>query len=255
MGSNVYFYHKKKLGQKIGEAVSKGFNAKTRQFNGKIFPGDTIIHGLLGRCDDLVKQCISSSRDFLFVDHSFFMQQRGKYYRTIKNSRDWHETGDMPDDRWKKLDLELKPWKKNGSNIVVIEVPINSADILGIDPGKWLKDTMSTLSENSDRKIIVKERFKLLNNKKVRRPLSDFLTDAHALVTFDSNSTIEAVIAGVPIFCGIRNPVHSIAESNFAKIETPIYPDREQCLQNLAYQQFTIDEIASGFAKEILYGG
>jgi hypothetical protein len=43
-----------------------------------------------------------------------------------------------------------------------------------------------------------------------------------------------------------------VAESNLSKIESPVYSDREMWLRNLAYSQFTCEEMENGVAIDIL---
>jgi hypothetical protein len=263
MEANFYVYKKKKKAHQIADAMVKGFGATKKLSTDDLSPGVMMTYGVWEECSDLIKICEKTGSDYLYIDNSYFNQTRKEYYRLVKNGRLYHETKDRPSDRWEKLNIKLKPWKKTGSKIIIAPIlRLTAETVLDLNIDKWIEDTIKILSENTDREIIVKWRTKIfsvekgrLNQIAITKPkLRDYLTDAHALVTTESNSSIESIIHGVPIFCGNDNPVHRIAESDLSKIETPIYPDREQVLWNLAYQQFTIPEMASGFAKEILYG-
>jgi hypothetical protein len=238
--------------------VTKGFNATMIPSVDKfeLLPGLVITYGHRFGSTELIKECIKKKRDFLDFDFSFFIQSRKKYWRLTKNGIFYHEPEeDRLSDRWEKLRIPLKPWKKTGNKIIVIPPSVTVAEVTQTNKEKWIEDTVKTLSQNTDREIVVKEKITWPNGKKRKVPLKGFLEDAYALVALHSNATTEAVIDGVPVFCGTENSMHTIAESDLSKIETPKYPDREQVLWNLAYQQFTLKEIASGYAKEILYGG
>jgi hypothetical protein len=63
---------------------------------------------------------------------------------------------------------------------------------------------------------------------------------------------IDAVCMGVPIFTTEYSAVRQLGLQDLSKIEEPIHPQREPILYSLAYNQFTPDEIASGYAKQIL---
>ena len=68
----------------------------------------------------------------------------------------------------------------------------------------------------------------------------------HAVVTFNSSITIKALHNGVPCFSNFENPCGEICESDFTKIETPMYADREPVFHSLAYGQFTQEEFRNG---------
>ena len=74
----------------------------------------------------------------------------------------------------------------------------------------------------------------------------------HALVTYNSNITVEATTRGIPCFTDIHNACAPISEQDFSKIETPKYIDREPCYYSLAYGQFTREEIINGYVWKIL---
>jgi hypothetical protein len=46
--------------------------------------------------------------------------------------------------------------------------------------------------------------------------------------------------------------VRQLGLQDLSKIEEPVRPQREPILYSLAYNQFTPQEIASGYAKQIL---
>jgi hypothetical protein len=48
------------------------------------------------------------------------------------------------------------------------------------------------------------------------------------------------------------NSCAPIAETDFSKIETPKYADREPCYYSLAYGQFSAEEMRNGWAWGIL---
>lgn len=78
------------------------------------------------------------------------------------------------------------------------------------------------------------------------------LRDCHLLVTHGSNAAIEALAAGVPVFVmSEESPAFELAERRWEHISNPHFPDEaelNQTLANLAWCQFTLDEIASGLA-------
>jgi hypothetical protein len=74
-------------------------------------------------------------------------------------------------------------------------------------------------------------------------------------VTWSSNVAVEAICAGVPAFTSklsAASPVAGDLEFLEAMIEKPPMPEREQWAWSLAYGEFTLQEIQSGYAREVI---
>ena len=71
-------------------------------------------------------------------------------------------------------------------------------------------------------------------------------TRYHAVVNWSSNPSTQAVIAGVPAFVGPSSLAYDVSNHDFSTIENPIMPDRTQWLNDLAYTEWTIEEISQG---------
>ena len=71
-------------------------------------------------------------------------------------------------------------------------------------------------------------------------------------MTSISMCAIDAVCMGIPVFTSQYSAVRQLGLQDLSKIEEPVRPSREPILYSLAYNQFTPDEIASGFARKIL---
>jgi hypothetical protein len=75
----------------------------------------------------------------------------------------------------------------------------------------------------------------------------------HAVITFNSNTIVEALHNGVPVFCDSRaSAATPISETDFTKIETPKYEDRVSLFASLAYSTFSMAEMTDGTAWSIL---
>jgi hypothetical protein len=57
---------------------------------------------------------------------------------------------------------------------------------------------------------------------------------------------------GIPTICHPASFAADISSTSLEEIENPRRVDRQQWFNNLAYSQFTHDEIESGLAQEIL---
>ena len=83
-------------------------------------------------------------------------------------------------------------------------------------------------------------------------PFAEQAQDTHCVVTSISLCAIEAQLLGIPTICHPDSFAADISSTKLEDIETPFKTDISQWLYNLAYSQFTHDEIESGLAYEIL---
>ena len=172
------------------------------------------------------------------------------------NGRADFKNKNMPDDRVKKLGVELKPWKEPGGSVVVCgQVPWD-ASVEGTDHPKWCQATVEKLRDYTDRRIVFRPHPLARNAMKPlwgcvtsADPFIEDLKTAHAVVTFNSNSGVEALLAGVPMFAADQGSMcWGIANKSLMSIDVPNRPDREQWLNDLCYAQWTLDEMKSGDA-------
>ncbi|HNT88271.1 MAG TPA: hypothetical protein PKL84_10445, partial [Candidatus Hydrogenedentes bacterium] len=78
------------------------------------------------------------------------------------------------------------------------------------------------------------------------------LGNAWAVVTYDSNAALEAMIAGVPVFTLGQSMIDACANKDLSKIESPLRPDRQQLMHWIAYTQYNPDEFKAGLPCKIL---
>lgn len=194
----------------------------------------------------------------------------------------WHNNADSPSDRWDLLGLEMKPWRTTGHHILICgQVPWDS-QVDAQNHTKWLQGLVKQLKELTDRTIIFRlhpkiKKMMAAKNRQGRsyydpcgintlkrmgvkmaskQSLQDDLKNAWAMVCFNSNSAVEALLAGVPTFmfdeCGMAWP---IANHDLNDIETPELKPRPQWAYNLAYAQWCNEEFESGLAWRHLTRG
>jgi hypothetical protein len=80
--------------------------------------------------------------------------------------------------------------------------------------------------------------------------LEEALSAAAICITFNSNTGVDAVLAGVPTIAADRGTM--AYEVTARTIGERFVPDREQWASRLAWCQWTIDEIATGLAWEVI---
>lgn len=203
----------------------------------------------------LFGQAAREGRDWYYGDHGLF--SRFRHYRVTKNRLQPDGRGVYDDRRWTALHVDRAPaWKTDGRAIVVCpQSPVYMGHYFGLSPtvvdNDYVGYLTAMLQRYTDRPIIV--RFK---TDAASRPLRVDLQDAWMVVAWSSATAVEALAAGVPI-CTLADWASTahMGIRSLTDLETPYYPDlhaRDQFLFNLANQQWTLDEIASGLAWRAL---
>jgi len=240
--------------------------------------GDLIfIWGILRGCEILLKNCISKNKNFIYLDHCYFSDYRGhnksrRCYRMVLNERQLTTIKDVPDDRWKSLNIKRNDdWKRNGSNILIAPPTDAINDFYELN-GLWLKKTLESLKNITDRKIIIRYKpnaktnklnindlLSIYRNLEIQNenvPLDEAFKNIRALITFNSNIAVDSIIRGIPVICDKTCVSYPISSSDLKDLETEnIYKDMNlvyKWLCSVCYSQFFEDEIISGKAFEIL---
>lgn len=186
---------------------------------------------------------------FIFVDHAYFKRGYddgggtiGGNYRVIMS--DIHQRKLVERPKAKTFVYEGRDWRK-GDDILIFPPSETIATLF--DAQNWVEDTKHELRKYTDRRIVVK-------NKYAPQTLKDYLKNAHAVVGYGTVASVEAVLYGVPAFCGPRCPATPVGLKSLDQIESPVYPDREPWFKCLTWSQFHLSEIRSGLCRETLLG-
>lgn len=187
------------------------------------------------------------------------------------NNKGYFGPKNNTNDRAKKLRLDLFPWKKNNNGPIIIACQHKlSEQWKGMQSTEeWLNSVIKKIKKRTDKKIVVRPHPRspidirqiyhndIQFNKPNKLPGSyddfDFrIEHAHALVNWSSNPGTLAAIKGIPVFTGPDSLAWEVANKDFKSIENPLTPDRQQWLNDLAYTEWTIQEIATGYPIERL---
>jgi len=169
-------------------------------------------------------------------------------------------------DRAEKLGLSLKPWNPNptGPIIVCCQNPFSKQMEHQSSPSDWVRETILGIREKTDRQIILRPhpRYRLppiergLCSKVIQQvPIHipgtyddfDFAPiDAWAVVNQSSNPATQAVLDGIPVFVKHDSLAYDVGNHDYTTLENPLMPDRTQWLNDIAYTEWTIEEIKDG---------
>jgi len=210
-----------------------------------LLPGPMFTYGNLRGLKPLLDQAQREGRDWYYGDNGYFRPGHyDGYYRVTRNAEQHDGTGGASPARWERLGKTLLPWKRGGRSIMLCPPGEKYAELHGFTRAQWLADVTATLAASTDRQII--ERSKP-GDPDARKSLWSALRDCHALVTHSSNSAVEALLFGIPVFCTGACASSRMGLANVAAIETPAYPDdRDQWCFNLAANQWTLAEMRDG---------
>ena len=226
------------------------------------------MYGILAGSGEMYKWCEKEKKDFFFMDHGYFTNahDRPHWLRITKNKHCQNILQDRSPDRYEKnFKQDIKPWNKQGNKILVLPPTNAIANFFNVED--WLQTTLETLKDNTDRQIDVRE--KPYNptveidhvgaTVKVDKPTvnkgSINWKEYYAAVTYNSNTMVASLSNGVPVLCDADNSAAApISETNFKKIESPLYGDRIALFSSLAYNNFSLKEMSNGTAWRILNG-
>jgi hypothetical protein len=222
-----------------------------------------VLRGILKH--KIIKRCWKDNRTFYYIDTGYFGNERTasnpngwKYWhRIVKNDLQHGEIIPRSDDRFKQFNKKFTPWKKDGRKILIAAPDEKPCKFYGITKDEWVKQTVETIKQHTDRPVEVRERAA----KRIDRIANDTLqnaldNDVFALVTYNSVAAMESIFYGIPAFTmAPANAASPVALQDLSQIENPYYADHDKLYAwacHLAYGQFHVSEMKSGKAKHLL---
>ena len=204
-------------------------------------------YGVLRGTGELLKKV----KNFYYIDHGYFKQSKRSfennrtnvldldgYFRIVYNNFIHNGSGNYPPDRLKKLNLTFSDILKSGDYIILSEPSEAMKKFYNVS--NWVNKTTKQIKQFSDRKIII-------HNKFSKEPLDKLLEKAWAFVSLQSTAGFKAMLRGVPAYftdSHLKN-INKINDIEKHEINYSIF-------NNLAYGQWTINEIHSGEAWDVL---
>ena len=204
----------------------------------------------------IMKKCLADKRDFFYIDTGYFGNYKLKdYHRVTKNAMQWlGPTEHRPSDRLDRTRVRPKPMTP-GSKILLCPPSAKALSYWELDEQQWIENTIAEIKKHTDREIVVR----MKQSREVRATVDTIekalSQDIHCMVTFNSIAAVESLIYGKPVFTMGPNAAQNLANTDFSVIDDPMIPDLDQVyvlLRCLAYHQFTVEEMRSGYAWAVL---
>lgn len=198
------------------------------------------------------------------LGHEVLVMERGyigdrfKYTSLGWNGLNGHaEFPEYPKDngeRFREHGGEIKPWKEGRYALILGQVP-KDASLQGKDLIPWYRQKAKEAKEihgidsyfrqhpDCKRKGI---RQLVKGTLTSRTTLQEALEGAKFTIAYNSNSCVDSILAGVPCVAGNKGTMAwDMCGKSVSEIITP---EREEWAYSLAWKQWSIEEIRSGYA-------
>lgn len=168
------------------------------------------------------------------------------------------------EERSKKFNLKLKPWRKDGEHILICGQHDKSLQWQNMPRmSEWVMNTIETIQKHTDRPIVfrphprcrlpaIEHQYRNVYRQEPRQVIGSYddfdinFNNVYATVSWSSNPGIHSVIEGVPAFVGPSSLAYDVAGHDLNLINYPQTPDRTKWLENYAHTEYTIGEIKAG---------
>ena len=191
--------------------------------------------------------------------------KRDEYYSIgwggLNGRADFMNKDRLPD-RWTRLNIKLQGLSQGESVLVCGQVPWD-ASVQHINYSKWCAETLAKIKRMTNRDIIFrphplqKEAIKTSGvTMSTENTLTEDLRRSFCTVAFNSNSGVESILGGVPTFAFDEGSmVFKLANTDLESIDSPYFPtdeERNPWAYNLAYSQWTTNEMSDGLPQKHL---
>lgn len=175
-----------------------------------------------------------------------------------------------PSDRWEaqrlSLGIKVSPYRSHGRHVLILGQVGRDASLRGLDIAEWLGETARAVRERTSRPILVRLHPSMrwrdreraiaacaevadLTISSIENSFSADIAGAWTCVTYSSGGAVDALLAGVPPIClSPANLAYELCSRSLDDIEAPLEPERDQFFCDLAYSQWTPEEMADGSA-------
>ena len=222
----------------------------------------------------------SHNDNIFFVDSNVLKtyEKDVRYFRFPQGSIHPHKANYMLDEDtsrndqiMKDLNLQIKPWRKDGEHICLfLNRGIGGFSTFGKPCYEWARETVQEIRKHSDRPILIRshkhagENAQLIEDKKNlhyildnykdvthtqfgKTDIFDDLKNAWACVVHTSTSGAVAMLEGIPMFSTHEACFsHKWSAGKLSDIENPILKDRTYFITHYANAHWNLNEVRQG---------
>lgn len=172
------------------------------------------------------------------VAENGYLRQSGKWFALAKSHHSG--AGEWPvggPERWDGFGIELQPWREGSELVILGQRGIGEPGIAA--PRGWAEATQRRLGG------------RVRPHPGAHEPavsLEHDLRKASAVATWHSAAALQALIMGVPVFCGFPRWIGMSAVTPLSEYPNRRTVDRLAMFRRLAWAQWRLEEIRSGEA-------
>lgn len=191
---------------------------------------------------------------FVYADLAYW--SRSTHYRLSVGGWSPHRyvCAGLPEDRLQALRVQVQPWRETGDELLLVGASAKSMVEHGFRYMQW-ENAMARHLLKLGRKVVYRPKpsdpqrmpMSLEGVGYDERPIKDALDAALCVVTHHSNTAIDALVHGVPVYCELgAGTAFSVTRDQIPV--PPQLPGREQFLADVAWLQWSTEEMESGAA-------
>ena len=224
-----------------------------------------LFHGRMAHNRSVWDNCLVRGKPVIVLEVGGI--KRGTTWKVGLNgiNRDaYFGPSDNDNTRAEHLGLRLGDWRKSGDYILICGQHDKSLQWRDMPRmSNWFLQTYDEIRKHTDRPIIfrphprcrlehIERGLKYVERQEPRHiggSYDDFdmgFDNVFCTISWSSNPGIHSVINGVPAFVGPSSLAYPVANHYLQHIEYPTTPDRTQWLNDYAWTEYTVDEIAEG---------
>lgn len=204
-----------------------------------------VLYGVDPVTEPLYRKMVSGGHPHCYIDNGYFRSKwnGGGYYRVTRDRPQDGGGGQSDGTRWAALGLQIKPWRKTGSHVLVVCQSDYWYQRHGlVSAAFWVDQVMADLRKHTKRPVVVRN----AAGKKKDQSIAEAFEACWGVVVHSSNVAVDALLEGIPVFCGHPCAAYTLSGS-VQQLESPVYPhDRERWTRVLADNQWSLDEFRNG---------
>ena len=224
-----------------------------------------VVRGVIKK--DHVNRCKQIGRDFYYIDTGYLGNfpsvgnPGGKkiWHRVVKNENQHSTIREVPSDRWDALvkqdpNLRWTGWKTHSKKILLVMPNPKACKYYNVDYDTWVEQTQKEIAKYSDLPVEIRIKGSRSERNQGYTIHNAFDSGVYATVAFNSIAALESIVYGIPAFVSVPCAASPLASNDLSQLSTPFKPDSDLILKqchNIAYGQFTKDEILNGTAYEL----
>jgi hypothetical protein len=230
-----------------------------------------VTDGIRGPMRVMRDEYVMAGIPVLVTDLGFLRRDRG-FYQIGVDGLNWLPPKPCPPDRFKALEVVLHRKRPGGDYILITgQKPGDGSHHMSAgELAKMYRGWIDEIRGQTDREIVFRPHPKEgsahgevrlegvthdLPSDEKSGGLAEAIAGAWCVVTHNSTTGTDALIAGVPVFSDPGAQYGALANIGWEALEAPSFPTakaRRDHFARVAYAQWTLDELADGSAVEFI---